>query len=73
MGVIVSPVGCCGRDVDELASPLIQVLPEVVQDIVGFTSFKLRGKGRNVGSPDIRVDNVVAAAAGFSMPLSARL
>jgi len=45
VGVIVRLVGYYGRDVDELASPLIQVLPEVVQDIVGFTNFKLGGEG----------------------------
>jgi len=48
------------------------VLPEVVQDIVGFTNFKLGGEGRSVGSPDICVDDVVAAVAGFPMPLSVR-
>jgi len=72
VGVIVRLVGYYGRDVDELASPLIQVLPEVVQDIVGFTNFKLGGEGRSVGSPDICVDDVVAATAGFPMPLSVR-
>ena len=30
VGVIVRLVGYYGRDIDELASPLIQVLPEVV-------------------------------------------
>ena len=72
MGVTVRLVGYCGRDVDELASSLIQVLPEVVQDIVGFTNFKLGGEGRIVGSPDICVDDVIAAIAGFPMPLSVR-
>ena len=65
MGVIVRLVGYYGRDVDELASPLIQVF-------VGFTLFKLGGEGRSVGSPDICVDDVVAAIAGFPMPLSIR-
>jgi len=66
VGVIVRVVGWYVRDVDELASPLIQVLPEVVQDIVGFTNFRLGGE------PDICIDDVVAATAGFPMPLSVR-
>ena len=68
------PGGCCGRDVGrdvELAFPLIQVLLELVQDIVGFTNLKLRGKGRIVDCPNICVDDVVTAAC-FRMPLSAR-
>jgi len=46
---MVHPVGCCGRGSDEFASPLIQRLLEVVQDIVGFTNCELEGGGRNVG------------------------
>jgi len=62
VGIIVSPTSCCGFGANELASPLIQVLPEVVQ-----------GKGRSVFSPNVCVNNVVAATEDFLMLFFARL
>jgi len=66
VGFIVYPVGCYGRDV-------VTGVARSRAGYHGIHEIQARGKDRNVVSPDIRVDNVVAAAVGLSMPLSARL
>jgi len=45
VGVIPCLVGYYGRDVHELASPLIQVLPEVRAGYRGIHELQARGRG----------------------------